>query len=70
MPHNRFMNTPRAAFTRPAGPRCRGGASSVLRLTQPAGARVPTQLNLTDWLSRAADVMMPVTGPHFMVASR
>ena len=48
---------------RPAGPSCRGGASSVLRLTQPAARRLPTGLDLSDWMSRAASVLMPVTGP-------
>jgi hypothetical protein len=43
---------PRSALYRrhrPAGPRCRGGVSSVLRLAQPA---IPT---LSDWIGRAAD---------------
>ncbi len=48
---------------RPAGPSCRGGASSVLRLTQPFAKRLPTALDLSDWMSRAASVLMPVTGP-------
>ncbi len=38
---------------RPATPRCRGGASSVLRLAQPAAA------SLTGWLGRAADLALP-----------
>jgi len=41
---------------RPAGPSCRGGASSMLRLAQPAG---PRQGNLVNWLSRAANVFAP-----------
>ena len=48
---------------RPANPSCRGGASSVLRLTQPDAKRLPTALDLSDWMSRAASVLMPVTGP-------
>lgn len=48
---------------RPANPTCRGGASSVLRLTQPAAARLPAALDLSDWMDRAASVLMPVTGP-------
>lgn len=70
MPINRLKNHSRASRIRPAGPRCRGGVSSVLRLAQPAAGLVPTRLNVSDWLSRAADVMMPVTGPHFAVAQR
>ncbi|HET7793356.1 MAG TPA: hypothetical protein VFL64_08225 [Rhizobacter sp.] len=41
---------------RPASPSCRGGASSMLRLAQPAS---PRQGNLTSWLSRAASVLAP-----------
>ena len=60
----RPRNTSRAARTRPAGPRCRGGASSLLRLTQPGDRWLPTAVDLGDWMSRAASVLMPVTGPH------
>ena len=55
---------------RPANPRCRGGASSVLRLAQPAAQRLPTTLDLSDWMSRAASVLMPVTGPLSDLHSR
>lgn len=48
---------------RPANPSCRGGASSVLRLAQPVAQRLPTTLDLSDWMSHAASVLMPVTGP-------
>jgi hypothetical protein len=64
MPLNRSWNTPRAARARPTGPHCRGGASSLLRLTQPGDRRLPTAVELGGWMSRAADVLMPVTGPH------
>lgn len=67
MPLNRLKNPSRAVRARPPGPSCRGGVSSVLRLTQPAASLVPRQLNLSDWFSRATDVMLPVTGPHFAV---
>ena len=40
-----------------------GGASSVLRLVQPAPKRLPTPLDISDWMSQAASVLMPVTGP-------
>lgn len=69
MPLNRFKNNAPVTRTRPAGPSCRGGASSVLRLTPPAQSLVPNRSNLSDWLSRAAEVMLPVTGPHFSVGS-
>ena len=49
--------------TRPANPSCRGGASSVLRLKQPASGRLPTTLDLSEWMSNAASVLLPVTGP-------
>ena len=55
---------------RPVTPCCRGGASSVLRLTQPAAPRLPTPLDLSDWMSRAAPELMPVTGPHADFSSR
>jgi hypothetical protein len=41
---------------RPAGPSCRGGASSMLRLAQPAA---PRHASLSSWLSRAASVLAP-----------
>jgi hypothetical protein len=48
---------------RPANPSCRGGASSVLRLTQATAQRLPSAPELSDWISHAASVLMPVTGP-------
>ena len=70
MPPNRSAKTPgiahatrRARRARPANPSCRGGASSVLRLAQPTGQRLPTALDLSGWMSHAASVLMPVTGP-------
>jgi hypothetical protein len=67
MPLNRTSKIPAASAAprrlRPASPSCRGGASSVLRLTQPAAQRLPNALDLGDWMSRAASVLMPVTGP-------
>ena len=70
MPLTSAKHPPRTMRVRPAGPRCRGGASSVLRLTPAAATRVPSRANLAEWLSRAADVVMPVTGPHFTVGAR
>ena len=46
-----------ASFTRrnrPAGPHCRGGASSLLRLANPAAPRLPKGSELSGWISRAA----------------
>ena len=39
---------------RPITPNCRGGASSLLRLAPPGAQRLPTTLDLSDWISRAA----------------
>jgi hypothetical protein len=66
MPLNRTSSMPKASAPkrlRPASPSCRGGASSVLRLTQPAAQRLPNAFDLGDWMDRAASVLMPVTGP-------
>ena len=52
-----------ARRARPAGPHCRGGASSVLRLAQPVAPRLPNALDLSGWMNRAGDVLMQVTGP-------
>ena len=65
MPLNRSVKSVSPRRLRPANPSCRGGASSLLRLTQPTATRLPTTLDLSDWMSRAASVLMPVTGPHF-----
>lgn len=67
MPLIRPRNTSRAGRARPAGPHCRGGASSLLRLTQPGDRRLPTAVDLGDWVSRAVPALMTVTGPHFEV---
>jgi hypothetical protein len=67
MPLNRSIKTSGTPLMsrrlRPANPSCRGGASSVLRLAQPAAGRLPTTLDLSEWMSHAASVLMPVTGP-------
>ena len=58
---------------RPTGPSCRGGASSMLRLAQPAS---PRQGNLSGWLSRAASVLAHTAAqamavqPHDFAPSR
>ena len=63
MPLNRFKTIALATRTRPCGPSCRGGASSVLRLTQTTAQRLPSAPDLGQWISHAASVLMPVTGP-------
>ena len=73
MPLNHLQTFSRAIRQRPPGPSCRGGASSVLRLTQPAGSLALRPSNLSDWLdrvNRATDSVLPVTGPHFVVGPR
>ncbi len=44
---------------RAAAPSCRGGASSLLRLTQPAAPRLPSTQVLGDWVKRAMNVLLP-----------
>ena len=66
MPLNRTARISSATAPRrgrPANPSCRGGASSMLRLTQSASARLPSAPALSDWMSHAASVLLPVTGP-------
>jgi hypothetical protein len=55
MPLTRSASTPRRA--RPAGPHCRGGASSLLRLANPASPRLPKVPDLSGWISRAASML-------------
>jgi hypothetical protein len=73
MPLNRTARTAFPTSTprrlRPATPSCRGGASSLLRLTQPGAQRLPNTLDLADWMSHAASVLLPVTGPHFEIGA-
>jgi hypothetical protein len=70
MPLTRSAKSLAPRRLRPATPHCRGGASSVLRLTQPAAPRLPSGPDLSDWLGRATGELMPVTGPHAGFASR
>ena len=64
MPLTRTKSSSTVRRGRPAGPSCRGGASSMLRLTQLASKRLPGTLDLAEWANRAAAVLMPVTGLH------
>jgi hypothetical protein len=58
MPLIRSQNTPATRRNRPAGPHCRGGASSLLRLANPTAPRLPKSSDLSDWISRAAASML------------
>lgn len=57
MPLNHLRNTLPAWRTRPSGPRCRGGASSLLRLAQPSTPRLPEPRGLSEWIKRAAGAL-------------
>jgi hypothetical protein len=73
MPLNRSAKTfspSTARRLRPVTPSCRGGASSVLRLASADAKRLPTALDLSGWMNRAASVLLPVTGPHFDFSPR
>jgi len=50
---------------RRAAPTCRGGASSVLRLAQPAATRFPSSLDIDSWVSRAANALRLPSVPNF-----
>ncbi|MEQ1686057.1 MAG: hypothetical protein ABL916_20615 [Burkholderiaceae bacterium] len=63
MPLIRTKTTALSRRARPTGPSCRSGASSLLRLAQPTAARLPTAMDLSGWVGRAASVFLPVTGP-------
>jgi hypothetical protein len=54
MPLIRSQTAPATRRNRPAGPHCRGGASSLLRLANPAAPRLPKAPDLSGWVSRAA----------------
>ena len=51
-------------LNRRAAPSCRGGVSSLLRLTLPVDRRLPSAGELVDWMNHDASVLMPVTGLH------
>jgi len=59
----RTANSAALRRARPANPSCRGGASSMLRLTQTASHRLPSAPSLSDWINHASAVLLPVTGP-------
>jgi len=49
MPLTRTKSSSTVRRGRPAGPSCRGGASSLLRLAQPESKRLPGTLDLAEW---------------------
>jgi hypothetical protein len=51
--------TAASSRSRRAAPSCRGGASSLLRLAQPAAPRLPSSQVLGDWVQRAMNVLLP-----------
>lgn len=53
---------------RPALSHCRGGASSLLRLTKPQAARLPSGAALEAWAARAAQMLPAPELPATMVA--
>jgi hypothetical protein len=52
-----LLNRPRKL--RAAATSLQGGASSLLRLAQPGGVRLPTRSDLTEWASRASAALVP-----------
>jgi hypothetical protein len=67
MPLIRSQPAPASRRHRPAGPHCRGGASSLLRLANPAAPRLPKAPELSDWIQRAATRLLG-GGPDRMPA--
>jgi len=57
MPLTRSPAAPVTRRLRPAGPHCRGGASSLLRLANPATPRLPKAPELAGWVERAASML-------------
>ena len=56
---SRSVSTP-VARSRRVAPSCRGGASSLLRLAQPAAPRLPSTQELGEWVSRAIGALTPL----------
>jgi nicotinamidase-related amidase len=55
--------SPRLFAVRPSAPHCRGGVSSLLRLSSGAAGRWPSATMLTDWASRLAPAVEPAPAP-------
>lgn len=63
---------PASRRVRPAGPHCRGGASSLLRLSNPTAPRLPKGSDLSAWASRAAKRLLGGQGegmPEFAASA-
>lgn len=64
-----LISRPRLASRSPsprrAAPSCRGGASSLLRLTQPTAPRLPSRSDISEWISRAANALNSRAVPAF-----
>jgi hypothetical protein len=58
---SRPRNSTARRTLRPTGPSCRGGASSLLRLAQPLSGRLPSSVDVGEWVSRAASALLPVS---------
>ena len=54
---------PRSFAHRPVAPRCRGGASSLLRLSSAAASRWPSAATLSDWAALVGDAGDSVPAP-------
>ena len=66
MPLKTRIRTAQASrHARRAAPSCRGGASSLLRLTQAAAPRLPSTLDLGGWIDRAAQALRLPVAPAF-----
>jgi hypothetical protein len=64
MPLIRSQTAPATRRNRPAGPHCRGGASSLLRLANPAAPRLPKGPDLSGWIHRAAASLLGGSPDH------
>jgi hypothetical protein len=53
-PRKPLSMSPRPFAHRPVAPRCRGGASSLLRLSSAAAGRWPSPTALNEWAGRLA----------------
>jgi len=60
-PRSRFAKP--APFSRRTSPRCRGGASSMLRLAQPEVSRLPSRIDVVGWVRRAGEALSLAAAP-------
>lgn len=57
MPMFKAPRQNRNRLGRPNGPHCRGGASSLLRLSQAGAPRLPNAQDLAGWMQRAGSAL-------------